>query len=68
MDELLSKVKANLIGTRKPVRAVTAATPASIPARQKAEPLSATPIWNCAVWMPTVPTTFIYRSKTSSIL
>lgn len=56
------------IVTRKPVRAATAATPASIPARQKAEPLSATPIWNCAIWMPTVPTTSICRSKTSSIL
>lgn len=33
----------------------------------KAEPLSATPIWNYAVWMQTAPTTFIYRSKTSSI-
>lgn len=34
----------------------------------KAEPLSVTPIWNFAIWMPTVPTTSTYRYKTSSIL
>lgn len=46
----------------------TAATPVSSPTQPEVAHHSVTPIWNFAIWMPTVPTTSTYRFKTSSIL
>ena len=54
-------------GTRKRMNRATVLLQASLVAQPEAELHSAIQTLNCAIWMQTVHTTFIYRFKTSSI-